>query len=70
MTAADQTAERMSLASPAIIVERDDGLFQIDIGDDAPGPFASRSFALAVAALEGRSQAQRTAANKNIFRLR
>jgi len=31
-----------------IICERDDGLFQIGLGDDAPGPFPSRQFALSV----------------------
>jgi hypothetical protein len=32
------------------IVQRDDGLFQIGLADDAPGPFESRRFAQAVAA--------------------
>ena len=32
------------------IVERDDGLFQIGLDDDAAGPFESRKFAEAVAA--------------------
>ncbi|QIG98190.1 MULTISPECIES: hypothetical protein [Bradyrhizobium] len=31
------------------IVQRDDGLFQIGTGDDAPGPFESRNLAAAVA---------------------
>jgi hypothetical protein len=31
------------------IVQRDDGLFEIGLGDDAPGPFESREFALRVA---------------------
>jgi hypothetical protein len=30
------------------IFERDDGQFQIGLADDAPGPFESRAFALAV----------------------
>jgi hypothetical protein len=34
---------------PEIIVQRDDGLFAIGLGDDAPGPFESRTFALQVA---------------------
>jgi hypothetical protein len=33
-----------------LVFERDDGLFQIGLGDDAPGPFESRRFAQAVAA--------------------
>jgi hypothetical protein len=32
-----------------LIVERDDGQFQIGFHDDAPGPFESREFAQAVA---------------------
>jgi hypothetical protein len=28
------------------IIERDDGYFQLGIGDDAPGPFPTREFAL------------------------
>jgi hypothetical protein len=32
------------------VIERDDGLFAIGWGDDAPGPFESRQFAAAVAA--------------------
>ena len=43
-------AERMSLTSPpAIIVERDDGRFQVGFSDDAPGPFETRAYASAVA---------------------
>lgn len=33
------------------IVEHDDGFFQIGWHDDAPGPFESRAFAQAVAAV-------------------
>ena len=33
----------------AIVVERDDGLFQIGLSDDAHGPFPDRAFAQAVA---------------------
>jgi hypothetical protein len=33
----------------AIVVERDDGLFQIGLCDDAHGPFPDRAFAQAVA---------------------
>jgi hypothetical protein len=40
----------MPLVPSPPIVPRDDGLFQIGIGDEAPGPFPSREFAHAVAA--------------------
>jgi hypothetical protein len=33
-----------------LVFERDDGFFQIGLGDDAPGPFETRHFAQAVAA--------------------
>jgi hypothetical protein len=33
-----------------LVVQRDDGHFQLGIADDAPGPFSSRAFAAAVAA--------------------
>ena len=36
----------------AIVVERDDGLLQIGLCNDADGPFPSRAFAHAVAAKE------------------
>jgi hypothetical protein len=36
------------------IVQRDDGFFQIGLGDAAPGPFESRGFAQAVAARTAR----------------
>jgi hypothetical protein len=32
-----------------LVFERDDGLWSIGLGDDAPGPFASRAFAQSVA---------------------
>jgi hypothetical protein len=35
---------------PPLVFERDDGLFALGWHDGAPGPFESRSFALAVAA--------------------
>jgi hypothetical protein len=35
--------------NPADIYQRDDGLWSIGSGDDAPGPFESRQFALSVA---------------------
>ena len=38
----------------ALIVQRDDGRYQIGIPDDAPGPFESRQFAEAVA-IRGRA---------------
>jgi hypothetical protein len=31
------------------VVQRDDGLFAIGLGDDAPGPFESRAFAQSIA---------------------
>ena len=45
----------------AIVVERDDGLFQIGLCDDAPGPFESRKHAADVAAREGRTSDADTA---------
>jgi hypothetical protein len=38
------------LLSEQVIVQRDDGLFQIGWGDEAAGPRESRAFAEAVAA--------------------
>ncbi|MGV7218489.1 hypothetical protein [Bradyrhizobium sp. UFLA05-112] len=35
------------------VIQRDDGMFQIGVADDAPGPFESRAFAAAVAATNG-----------------
>jgi hypothetical protein len=35
---------------PPLIVERDDGRYQLGLDDDAPGPFESRRFAESVAA--------------------
>ena|ERR1035437_1818997 len=35
--------------NPADIYQRDDGLWSIGSGDDAPGPFESRQFAMSVA---------------------
>jgi hypothetical protein len=34
---------------PALVYERDDGRYQIGLTDDAPGPFESRAFAVAIA---------------------
>ncbi len=45
----------VSYTSPPIIVQRDDGLFQLGVGDNAIGPFESRAFASAVAARIQRS---------------
>jgi hypothetical protein len=43
------------------VVERDDGLYQIGLHDDAAGPFESRKFAETVAAKgEGRRHALAT----------
>jgi hypothetical protein len=39
----------MSRRCPEIIIQRDDGLWSIGFGDDAPGPFETREFALSVA---------------------
>jgi hypothetical protein len=36
------------IASPPLVVERDDGFWSIGWHDDAPGPFESRAFAEAV----------------------
>lgn len=50
-------------ADPPIIIPCETGGgFQIGFGDDAPGPFASREFAAAVAA-----SADRRASAENIF---
>jgi len=43
-------SDQRDVPPPPIIVERDDGKFQIGISDEgAPGPFETRSFAQAVA---------------------
>ena len=44
--------ELPTIPSPPLIVERDDGWFQLGLADDAPGPFMSRRHAEAVAAHE------------------
>jgi hypothetical protein len=41
-------AKQVRGAFPPLIVERDDGRFQIGLHDDAPGPFPTRSFAQSV----------------------
>jgi hypothetical protein len=38
--------------SPIPIVQRDDGFYEIGIGDNPPGPFETYTFASAVAARE------------------
>jgi len=38
------------------IVQRDDGQYQLGIHDDAPGPFETRAFALAVATSQHRGK--------------
>jgi hypothetical protein len=43
-----KSAEPPASVQPTDIFERDDGMFQIGLADDAPGPFESRSFAEAV----------------------
>jgi hypothetical protein len=40
---------KAEFAPPLIVVERDDGRYQIGLDDDAPGPFESRRFAESVA---------------------
>lgn len=50
----------------ADLVERDDGQFQIGIGDDAPA-FPTRLFAVAVAAAKERPKPQDTPNRKIIF---
>jgi hypothetical protein len=48
-----KTGEELpAVVSPPLIpiVQRDDGFFQLGIGDDAPGPFETYTFASAVAA--------------------
>jgi hypothetical protein len=37
--------------APPLVVEREDGMFQLGWHDDAPGPFESRTFAEQVAAV-------------------
>jgi hypothetical protein len=39
-----------AIAAPPFVVERDDGFWSIGWHDDAPGPFETLPFALAVAA--------------------
>jgi hypothetical protein len=34
-----------ALVQPADVYQRDDGMYQLGIGDDAPGPFETRAFA-------------------------
>jgi hypothetical protein len=46
------------IASAALIVERDDGLFQLGLADEGPGPFPSRRFAEAVRLRGTRHQAR------------
>jgi hypothetical protein len=41
---------------PPLIVEREDGLFQVGWHDDAPGPFETMQFAQAVAAERAQQQ--------------
>jgi len=46
-----ETSEQAAaLPADSIVVETDDGLFQIGLDDDAAGPFPSSTFAAAVAA--------------------
>jgi hypothetical protein len=44
------TSEKQNPQLLDLVVQRDDGHFQLGIADDAPGPFSSRAFAAAVAA--------------------
>jgi hypothetical protein len=41
--------QRVFPALSNLIVERDDGLFDLGLGENAPGPFPTRHFAEAVA---------------------
>jgi hypothetical protein len=45
--------QRVFPALSNLIVERDDGLFEIGFGDNAAGPFETRTFAAAVASRGG-----------------
>jgi hypothetical protein len=49
-----RTKSRTDPGVPLLIIERDDGRYQIGLHDDAPGPFPSRRFAEAVAIREAR----------------
>jgi hypothetical protein len=53
-TKAHFDAQRVFPALSNLILERDDGRFQIGLVDDAPGPFETRRFAEAVAFREAR----------------
>jgi hypothetical protein len=48
----EASEQAAALPANSIVVERDDGLFQIGLCDDAHGRFPDRAFAHAVAAKE------------------
>ena len=50
----EASEQAAALPANSIVVERDDGLFQIGLCDDAHGRFPDRAFAQAVAAKEAR----------------
>ena len=50
----EASEQATALPADSIVVERDDGLFQIGLSDDADGPFPDRAFAQAVTAKEAR----------------
>jgi hypothetical protein len=43
----------LGAGSPALVVERDDGMFQVGLHEDAAGPFQTRDFAQAIVDGEG-----------------
>ena len=45
----EASEQAAALPADSVVVERDDGLFQIGLCDDAHGPFPDRAFAQAVA---------------------
>ena len=57
----EASEQAAALPADSIVVKRDDGLFQIGLCDDAPGPFESRKHAADVAAREGRTSDADTA---------
>jgi hypothetical protein len=50
--ASEAAEEAAGLPAYSIVVERDDGMFELGLYPDAAGPFESRAFAAAVAAKE------------------
>ncbi len=48
-TTPDDRPQRGQRGPPPAVYQRDDGLFEIGLGTEPPGPFESRQFAEAVA---------------------